>query len=406
MFSDSIIWYLFLGGGGAGAVTVLALADLLFGRWSKRPERGRLAWTQELSRPFFVRGYLFAGGALVLGILCLLLDLAHPERFLYVLVYPTASVLTFGSYVLSATVACTVALGAVALFGNARTPLPLIRALELAAAVFAALLLVAWFGLGLMNPWVLAVAALVAVGLAMTVHIAMEWERVVICRFGAFNRVAGPGLIFTIPVIEQAACHVDMRTVSTPFGAEKTLTSDLVPVDIDAVLFWMVWDAKAACIEVENYSQAVLYIAQTAMRDAIGRMSVAEVALSREQLDKELKAVIEEETEPWGIAILSVKVRDIVIPAELQEVMSLEAQAEREKNARLVLASAEEDISEMIANASDVYENNDAALKIRTMHLLYESIKKSGGTVVTVPSSLSDGLGSSAEDIAKAVKGK
>ena len=276
----------------------------------------------------------------------------------------------------------------------------------LAAAVFAALLLVAWFGLGLMNPWVLAVAALVAVGLAMTVHIAMEWERVVICRFGAFNRVAGPGLIFTIPVIEQAACHVDMRTVSTPFGAEKTLTSDLVPVDIDAVLFWMVWDAKAACIEVENYSQAVLYIAQTAMRDAIGRMSVAEVALSREQLDKELKAVIEEETEPWGIAILSVKVRDIVIPAELQEVMSLEAQAEREKNARLVLASAEEDISEMIANASDVYENNDAALKIRTMHLLYESIKKSGGTVVTVPSSLSDGPGSSAEDIAKAGKGK
>ena len=274
----------------------------------------------------------------------------------------------------------------------------------LAIGVFAAILLVARFGFGVLNLWVLAVAAIVAVGLAMTVHIAMEWERVVICRFGAFNRVAGPGLIFTIPIIEQAACHIDMRTISTPFGAEKTLTSDLVPVDIDAVLFWMVWDAEKACVEVENYCQAVLYIAQTAMRDAIGRMSVAEVALSREQLDKELKKVIEEETEPWGIAILSVKVRDIVIPAELQEVMSLEAQAEREKNARLVLASAEEDISEMIASASGIYENNDAALKIRTMHLLYESIKKSGGTVVTVPSSLSDGLGSSAEDIAKAIK--
>lgn len=274
----------------------------------------------------------------------------------------------------------------------------------LAIGVFAAILLVARFGFGVLNLWVLAVAAIVAVGLAMTIHIAMEWERVVICRFGAFNRVAGPGLIFTIPIIEQAACHIDMRTISTPFGAEKTLTSDLVPVDIDAVLFWMVWDAEKACVEVENYCQAVLYIAQTAMRDAIGRMSVAEVALSREQLDKELKKVIEEETEPWGIAILSVKVRDIVIPAELQEVMSLEAQAEREKNARLVLASAEEDISEMIASASGIYENNDAALKIRTMHLLYESIKKSGGTVVTVPSSLSDGLGSSAEDIAKAIK--
>lgn len=133
MFSDSIIWYLFLGGGGAGAVTVLALCDLLFGRWSKRPGRERLAWTQELSTPFFVRGYLFAGGALMLGTLCLLLDLAHPERFLYVLLYPTASVLTFGSYVLSATVACTVALGAIALFGSARTPLALIKALEVAA---------------------------------------------------------------------------------------------------------------------------------------------------------------------------------------------------------------------------------------------------------------------------------
>lgn len=305
-------------------------------------------------------------------------------------------------------------LGETALVESASTPFVPAKAtkngavlfsLVLAAAMFAAVLAVAYFGFGVMGPWVLGLAAVLAVALALCIHIAMEWERVVICRFGAFNRVAGPGLIFMIPIIEQAACHVDLRTVATPFGAEKTLTSDLVPVDIDAVLFWMVWDAEKACVEVEDYPAAVLYIAQTAMRDAIGRMSVAELALSREQLDKELKEVIEQETEPWGIAILSVKVRDIVIPAELQEVMSLEAQAEREKNARLVLASAEEDISEMIASASSVYDGNDAALKIRTMHLLYESIKKSGGTVVTVPSSLSDGLGASAEDIAKAVKG-
>ncbi len=278
--------------------------------------------------------------------------------------------------------------------------------LALAAAVFAAVVAVAYFGFGIMGPWVLALALVLAVALALCIHIAMEWERVVICRFGAFNRVAGPGLIFMVPIVEQAACHVDLRTVTTPFGAEKTLTYDLVPVDIDAVLFWMVWDAQKACMEVEDYPAAVLYVAQTAMRDAIGRMSVAEVALSREQLDKELKEAIERETEPWGIAILSVKVRDIVIPAELQEVMSLEAQAEREKNARLVLASAEEDISEMIASASGVYDGNEAALKIRTMHLLYESIKKSGGTVVTVPSALSDGLGASAEDVAKALGGK
>lgn len=278
--------------------------------------------------------------------------------------------------------------------------------LALAAAVFAAVVAVAYFGFGIMGPWVLALALVLAVALALCIHIAMEWERVVICRFGAFNRVAGPGLIFMVPIVEQAACHVDLRTVTTPFGAEKTLTYDLVPVDIDAVLFWMVWDAQKACMEVEDYPAAVLYVAQTAMRDAIGRMSVAEVALSREQLDKELKEAIERETEPWGIAILSVKVRDIVIPAELQEVMSLEAQAEREKNARLVLASAEEDISEMIASASGVYDGNEAALKIRTMHLLYESIKKSGGTVVTVPSALSDGLGASAEDVVKALGGK
>ena len=278
--------------------------------------------------------------------------------------------------------------------------------LALAAAVFAAVVAVAYFGFGIMGPWVLALALVLAVALALCIHIAMEWERVVICRFGAFNRVAGPGLIFMVPIVEQAACHVDLRTVTTPFGAEKTLTSDLVPVNIDAVLFWMVWDAQKACMEVEDYPAAVLYVAQTAMRDAIGRMSVAEVALSREQLDKELKEAIERETEPWGIAILSVKVRDIVIPAELQEVMSLEAQAEREKNARLVLASAEEDISEMIASASGVYDGNEAALKIRTMHLLYESIKKSGGTVVTVPSALSDGLSASAEDVVKALGGK
>ena len=278
--------------------------------------------------------------------------------------------------------------------------------LALAAAVFAAVVAVAYFGFGIMGPWVLALALVLAVALALCIHIAMEWERVVICRFGAFNRVAGPGLIFMVPIVEQAACHVDLRTVTTSFGAEKTLTSDLVPVDIDAVLFWMVWDAQKACMEVEDYPAAVLYVAQTAMGDAIGRMSVAEVALSREQLDKELKESIERETEPWGIAILSVKVRDIVIPAELQEVMSLEAQAEREKNARLVLASAEEDISEMIASASGVYDGNEAALKIRTMHLLYESIKKSGGTVVTVPSALSDGLGASAEDVVKALGGK
>ena len=268
----------------------------------------------------------------------------------------------------------------------------IVFSIVLAAVVFAAILAVARFGFGMLNVATVALALVLAVAASQAIHIAMEWERLVICRFGAFNRVAGPGLVFMAPVVEQVACRVDLRTVATPFGAEMTLTSDLVPVDIDAVLFWMVWDPKAACTEVENYPAAVLYTAQTAMRDAIGRMSVAEVALSREQLDKEIKEIVEQECEPWGVAVLSVKVRDIVIPEDLQEVMSLEAQAEREKNARLVLAGAEQEISEMIASSSAAYEDNESALKVRTMHLLYESIKKSGGTVVTVPSALSDGL--------------
>ncbi len=271
--------------------------------------------------------------------------------------------------------------------------------LVLAVVVFAAVLAVAYFGLGIFNIAVVVAALIVAVAASQAIHIAMEWERIVICRFGAFKRVAGPGLVFMIPVIEQSACRVDLRTVPTPFGAEKTLTSDLVPVDIDAVLFWMVFDAEKACVEVEDYCAAVLYVAQTAMRDAIGRMSVAEVALSREQLDKELQEVIERECEAWGIAVLSVKVRDIVIPAELQEVMSMEAQAEREKNARLVLAGAEQEIADMIAASSEAYENNESALKVRTMHLLYESIKKSGGTVVTVPTALSDGFSGPAQGV-------
>lgn len=269
----------------------------------------------------------------------------------------------------------------------------LIFSAVLFAAVFSAVVAVLYVGLGRFDVWMAVAGLCLAALAAMSVHVVMEWERLVIFRLGAYDRVAGPGLVFMFPIVEQVACRVDMRTIATPFGAEKTLTSDLVPLDVDAVLFWVVWDAKKACVEVEDYCSAVLYVAQATLRDAIGRSSVAEVALNREQLDKELKAVIERETEPWGIAVINVKVRDIVLPAELQDAMSLEAQAEREKNARIVLAEAEEEIAEMISSAGKAYGSSEAALKIRSMHLLYESVKKSGGTVVTVPSALSDGLG-------------
>lgn len=236
-------------------------------------------------------------------------------------------------------------------------------------------------------------AALVLALLAISsVHIALSWERVVVLRMGKLARVAGPGLYFTIPILEHGTIRVDQRTIATPFYAEKTLTADLVPVTVDAVLFWMVWDAEKACTEVEDYYAAVSFLAQTAMREAVGRSTVAEVALRRDQLDQEIKEDIEKEAAAWGIGVISVKVRDIVIPDDLQHVMSLEAQADREKNARMTVASAEADMADMLAEAAAVYGDPSAALRLRTMLQQYETVKSSKGTVVTVPSALSDSL--------------
>ncbi len=236
-------------------------------------------------------------------------------------------------------------------------------------------------------------AALAAGYLASSwIHIVMDWERVCITRFGVFRRVAGPGLVFTIPVVDQIALRIDQRVRATPFGAEKTLTSDLVPVDVDAILLWMVWDAKKACLEVEDYERTVSFVAQTSMREAIGRASIARVALQRNQIDKELEEIINKEVESWGIAIIAVKVRDIVIPQSLQDAMSLQAQSERKKEARLTLADAELEISEMLADAAKTYEGSDVAMKLRTLHLLNETVEQSNGSVVTVPSTFSDGF--------------
>lgn len=250
------------------------------------------------------------------------------------------------------------------------------------------------FGVAL-TVWAVVASFAVACLAIMSIHIAMQWEKVVVLRFGKFSRTKGPGLYFTIPFIEQTALKADQRIMVTGFGAEETLTSDLVPINVDAVLFWMVWDAEKACFEVENYYNSVSLAAQTALRDAIGRASVSEVAIRRNQLDQELQEVIEERTSAWGITVLSVEIRDIVIPQDLQQAMSAEAQAEREKNARMVLAEVEKDISSMLVDAANVYDENDVALRLRTMHLLYESVKGSGGTVV-IPSAYSEGFNDAA----------
>lgn len=239
--------------------------------------------------------------------------------------------------------------------------------------------------------WVLSIAFVLAVLAATSVHIASQWERVVILRFGAFNRLVEPGLFLTIPLFEHIAFRADMRTMLTGFSAEETLTSDLVPVNVDAVIFWMVWDAKKACLEVENYYDAVSMAAQTALRDAIGRKGISDITVHRSNLDQELKAKIEEKTSAWGISIISIEIRDIVIPKELQAAMSAEARAEREREARIVFAEVEQDIAEMLLKATEIYRKDEMAFELRSMHLLSEGVKDSSGTLV-IPSAYAEGF--------------
>ena len=223
-------------------------------------------------------------------------------------------------------------------------------------------------------------ALLAALAASSSLHIALGWEKVVVLRLGKLNRVVGPGFYATIPILEYGTIRVDQRTIATPFRAERTLTADLVPVNIDAVLFWVAWDAEKACVEVEDYAAAIWWAAQTALRDAIGRINLAEVATRREQLDCEIKEILDEKTRSWGITVVSVEIRDIAIPKELQDAMSREAQAERD--ARLLLAEIEKDISEMFVDAAAVYDQNDKAMQLRTMNLIYESVKEKGGLVI------------------------
>ena len=261
----------------------------------------------------------------------------------------------------------------------------------LALAAFLAVLAL-WYavagGLSLVG---IAVALIVGLGVLSSVHVCLEWERAVIMRLGRFNRLAGPGIFFSIPLIEFSTLRVDQRTTATPFGAEEALTSDLVPLDVDAVLFWMIWDPEKACMEVEDCRFAVALTAQTALRDAIGRASVSNVVMRRHQLDQELQEAVEAKVTDWGIAVLSVEIRDIMIPKELQDALSKEAQAERERNARIILAEVEKDISEMFVEAAEVYDRNPRAMKLRAMNLAYEGAKDSKG-VLLAPSALADGF--------------
>ncbi|MEK7324364.1 MAG: slipin family protein [Chloroflexota bacterium] len=235
------------------------------------------------------------------------------------------------------------------------------------------------------------VIAMMAIGfyLLFALKIANQWEKAVVLRFGKFRGLRGPGLFWIAPLADTIPAWVDHRVTVTPFNAEKTLTKDTVPVDVDAVLFWVVWDAEKAALEVKDYQAAISWSAQTALRDIIGKMMLADILVGREAIDTELQKIIDERTTPWGITVQSVEIRDIIIPAVLEDVMSRQAQAERERQARVILGESEKQIAESFAEASKAYVNNPTALHLRAMNMLFEGLKEKGALVI-VPSSAVD----------------
>ena len=219
--------------------------------------------------------------------------------------------------------------------------------------------------------------------------VAQQWEKVVVLRLGKFQGLRGPGLFWIIPIVDSTPVWIDHRVMVTPFNAEKTLTKDTVPVDVDAVLFWMVWDAEKAALEVEDYQAAIAWAAQTALREVIGQMTLADILVGRAKMDADLQKIIDERTTPWGVSVQSVEIRDVVIPQELEDAMSRQAQAERERQARVILGESEMQIADSFAEASRAYINNPTALHLRAMNMLFEGLKEKGAMVI-VPSSAVD----------------
>jgi regulator of protease activity HflC (stomatin/prohibitin superfamily) len=230
---------------------------------------------------------------------------------------------------------------------------------------------------------------LIGIYILFALKIAAQWEKAVVLRLGKFKGLRGPGLFWIIPGIDIVSTWVDHRVMVTPFSAQKTLTKDTVPVDVDAVLFWLVWDAEKAALEVKNYEAAVDWAAQTALRDITGRMMLADLLVGRSSIDAELQKVIDERTTPWGVTVQSVEIRDIVIPQDLEDAMSRQAQAERERQARVILGESEKQIAESFAKASESYISNPTALHLRAMNMLFEGLKEKGALVI-VPSSAVD----------------
>jgi len=236
------------------------------------------------------------------------------------------------------------------------------------------------------------VGALIGVYLLFAIKVVQQWEKVALLRLGRYVGLRGPGWFHVIPVFETISTYIDQRVRVHSVTAESTLTRDTVPVNVDAIVFWMVWNAEKSILEVENFTEAVNMSAQTALRESIGRHELAQMITEREVMGRQLQQILDEKTNPWGITVQSVEIRDVRIPQSLEDAMSQQAQAERERQARVILGHAEVQVSEQFAEASRVYNDNPGALHLRAMNMLYEAIKERGSMVI-VPSSAVETMG-------------
>ncbi len=232
---------------------------------------------------------------------------------------------------------------------------------------------------------------IIAMLITSSIHIADQWEKAVVLRMGKYKGLRGPGLFFIIPIIETVHSFIDQRVRVTDFKAEQTLTKDTVPVNVDAIVYWTVWDVEKAALEVQEYQKAIYYIAQTGLRDIIGKHELADLLQERDKIAEDLQKVLDFNTNPWGITCQTVGIKDIVIPQALADAMSKQAQAQRERQARVILGTAETEIAEKFAKASEEYINNPVALHLRGMNMLFEGLKEKGSMVI-VPSSALDSM--------------
>ncbi len=259
--------------------------------------------------------------------------------------------------------------------------------------IFGVALSYALFGLsaGWEFGWSLVAAFVVAAGLASAIKVADQWTRAVVLRLGRFHALQGPGLFLMVPIIDTIPYWIDTRVITSSFHAERTLTKDTVPVNVDAVLFWKVVDPMKAALDVADYQSAINWAAQTALRDVIGKTVLADMLEGRDKISAELQKIIDARTEPWGINVISVEVKDVLIPPALEDAMSMQAQAERERQARVILGDSERQIAEKFREAAATYAGDPTAFHLRAMNMLYEGLKQNA-TIVIVPSSAADSM--------------